>query len=374
MSTITGIELFHTDLPNKGGGYRRGTFSSGPAYQATIVRITIEDGLTGLGEVCPIGYHYGPGSGGAALDGAKYLAGMLIGENAVHIGRLNTMWDQAIREDQFSKTPFDMALWDLAGKRAGVPVSDLIGGTWDTPCPLYRSIYTYVGQDNTLETFVDNVRAKRAEGYRHFQLKSGGDIKTDIARIRAVCAILEDGEKAIFDANTAWSYPDAVLAAKELRDLPVILEQPCRTMEEMINFRRHWPGLMKLDEVITTPQDIIRAYNAGVADTICLKIGRVGGLSKARQMRDLAISLGLGVVADDIWGSEIVSAALSHFAQSTDPKFLLNTTDLTDYVEKTTASGFPYQQNGKLRASNAPGLGIELNEDAVGDPVAVYGA
>jgi L-alanine-DL-glutamate epimerase-like enolase superfamily enzyme len=370
---IDRIEIFQVEVPLRGGGYRRGAHSSGPAYASTIVRIRTEEGVTGLGEVCPIGLHYGAGWDGAALDGAKRLAPLLIGESARHIGRLNAMWDKAFRDDDYVKTPFDMALWDIAGKVANRPVSDLLGGTWPDPLPLYRSIYLYQGQDDNLDTYLGNMRAMRDRGFRHFQIKSGGDLETDVARIKATCGALEPGEKIIFDANTDWTVTQALHALKELRGLTFVLEQPCATLEEIAQLRAHWDGSLKLDESILTARDVIRGAQVAGADIVGIKVGRVGGLTKAVRLRDLAVSLGLSVVADDIWGGEIVSASLAHFAQSTNPRNLVNTTDLTDYVDRRIATGFSGHDQGTLIASSEPGLGIELDEEAVGPPVAVFG-
>ena len=104
---------------------------------------------------------------------------------------------------------------------------------------------------------------------------------------------------------------------------------------------------------------------------MAIKIARVGGLTKARKMRDLAVDLGLMVVPDDAWGSQIVSSSLLHFAASTDPKYRLCYTDLTDYVDAHTADGYPARKDGGIAASVNPGLGLKLRPEAIGEPVAV---
>ncbi|MBS35916.1 MAG: hypothetical protein CMO26_08340 [Thiotrichales bacterium] len=96
-----------------------------------------------------------------------------------------------------------------------------------------------------------------------------------------------------------------------------------------------------------------------------------GGITKARRMRGLALDLGITVVPDDGCGSEIVSSSLLHFAASTDPKYLLCYTDLTDYVEVSTASGYPERDGGNISALSAPGLGLHAKLEVLGDPVAV---
>ena len=114
-----------------------------------------------------------------------------------------------------------------------------------------------------------------------------------------------------------------------------------------------------------------RELEAGAMDMIAIKVARVGGLTKARKMRDLALDLGISVVPDDAWGSEIVSSSVLHYAASTDPRYLICYTDLTDYVSFKTADGFPERDGPNITASDAPGLGLTLREDALGEPIHV---
>ena len=214
----------------------------------------------------------------------------------------------------------------------------------------------------------------RAAGFRHFQLKPGkGDVRTidgEIEQIQAVAALRHSDEDVIVDANANWNLSEAMRAVQALRDLPVVLEQPCRSWDECLAVRKHWPGRIKLDELIETPRDVIRAARHGF-DIVAIKIARVGGLSKAKLLRDLALDLGLAVVPDDAWGSQIVSSALLHLAASTDPRNTLCFTDLTDYVDQVSADGFPIRQGGRIAAPSAPGLGLRPRLEVLGPPVAV---
>lgn len=100
-----------------------------------------------------------------------------------------------------------------------------------------------------------------------------------------------------------------------------------------------------------------------------LRVQTDAGPTKARRIHDPALDLGISVVADDNRGSETVSASPAHFAQSTDPKYLLNTTDLTDYVTLSTAIGFAGREAGTLRAGRAPGLDVTLRDSIAVTPV-----
>lgn len=365
---ITHVDIFEVTLPTKGGSYRRAGALSAPGNSSVILRVQTDAGLTGLGEHCPIGTHYGPGWIGAARDGAAHIARMSLGEDPLQPERLNRKWDRLFRDDHYAKAAMDMALWDIIGQAAGRPVSDMLGGTYPGKMPLYRSVHVF-DDAPTAQDYVARCRHYRTEGYAHFQLKCGDPADVEIARISAICDDLKPGEKLICDANGSWTYATALRVCNALRDAPVIIEQPCATLEECAHLRRLTPLPMKLDESIGSTRDLIAAWQSVGMDAVSIKIGRVGGLTKARRIRDLALDLGISVVADDNWGSEIVSASLAHFAQSTDPKYLLNTTDLTDYVTMSTATGFAGREAGTLRAGRAPGLGVTLRDSIAATPV-----
>ena len=109
-------------------------------------------------------------------------------------------------------------------------------------------------------------------------------------------------------------------------------------------------------------------------DAINLKISKVGGLTKARQIRDLCVALGIPMTIEDSWGGDIVTAAIAHLAHSTPEAFRFSSTDFNSYVTVRNATGAPERQQGRMRASDQPGLGITPNKKALGEPVAVYAA
>ena len=102
-----------------------------------------------------------------------------------------------------------------------------------------------------------------------------------------------------------------------------------------------------------------------------IKISKFGGLTKARQARDLCVSLGIAMTIEDSWGGDIITAAISHLAHSTPTELLFSSTDFNSYVTVSIADGAPQRQDGKLAASTAPGLGITPKMDALGDAVFV---
>ncbi len=104
-------------------------------------------------------------------------------------------------------------------------------------------------------------------------------------------------------------------------------------------------------------------------DVINLKISKVGGLTKARQMRDLCVSAGIPMTIEDTWGGDIVTATIAHLAQSTPAEFTFSATDFNSYGTRDIATGAPRRVAGAMRASDAPGLGVEPIMAALGQPV-----
>jgi L-alanine-DL-glutamate epimerase-like enolase superfamily enzyme len=213
------------------------------------------------------------------------------------------------------------------------------------------------------------VASYRAEGYSRFQLKVGGDPDNDIARIFAVAAKLQPGDRLVADANTGWTQHEAVRIAKAVRDVDVYIEQPCLTYEECLAVRRQTPHPFVLDENIDDLGVLLRAKSDLAMDVVNLKISKLGGLTKIRQARDLCVSMGIAMTLEDSWGGDIATAAIAHLAHSTPEAFRFTSTDFNSYVTVSTATGAPQRVNGFMQASTAPGLGIQPRMDVLGEPV-----
>jgi L-alanine-DL-glutamate epimerase-like enolase superfamily enzyme len=103
-----------------------------------------------------------------------------------------------------------------------------------------------------------------------------------------------------------------------------------------------------------------------------LKLSNLGGLSKARRVRDFLVHHRMPVVCEDTWGGEIATAAVAHFAASTPAEYLQNTTDLMHYNPRSTGIGGAWTKDGKLFAQDIPGLGVTPDFDSLGAHVAEF--
>jgi cis-L-3-hydroxyproline dehydratase len=133
--------------------------------------------------------------------------------------------------------------------------------------------------------------------------------------------------------------------------------------------REHTPLPFILDECITDVPSLIRAHDARAMEAFNLKISKVGGLTRARQMRDLAESLGISVTIEDTWGGDLVTAAVSHLAASTRAQNLFTVSFMNDWTNEHVAGYQPRSANGRGSAPTGPGLGVDVDIAALGAPL-----
>ncbi len=185
---IKRISVYRVDLPLHEGSYKWSGGKSVTVFDSTVVRIDTDAGIAGHGEVCPLGPFYLPAYASGCRAGIAELGPHLLGEDPLQLGKLNRRMDAALKGHAYVKSALDMACWDILGQATGQPVCTLLGGRYGEDFGLYRAI-----SQESPEAMASRVAGYRAEGYRRFQLKVGGDPDVDIERIRAVAAKLQAG-------------------------------------------------------------------------------------------------------------------------------------------------------------------------------------
>jgi L-alanine-DL-glutamate epimerase-like enolase superfamily enzyme len=361
---ITRIACYQVDLPLHEGSYNWSGGKSISVFDSTIVQVETDSGITGYGEVCPLGPFYLPAYAAGVRAGVKELAPHLIGWDPLQLACLNQRMDAALKGHPYVKSGIDIACWDILGQVAGQPVCTLLGGSYGDDFVLYRAI----SQEDP-DAMAAKVAGYRDEGYRRFQLKVGGDPDTDIERIRAVSKLLEPGDKLIADANTGWLMHEAARVVRGVEDVDVYIEQPCLSYDECLSIRRRTNHPFVLDEVVDGIEMLMRGHADQAMDVVNIKISKFGGLTRARLARDLCVSLGIAMTIEDSWGGDIITAAIAHLAHSTPPGFLFTATDFNSYVTVSTAEGAPQRNHGRMAASSAAGLGVAPRWEVLGKPV-----
>ena len=358
---ITRVFAHRVELPLHEGRYAWSGGRFVDVFDSTIVGIETDIGLIGHGEVCPLGPFYLPAYADGVRTGLRELAPHVIGLDPQQLGVLNVRMDAALKGHPYVKAGIDIACWDLLGQATGLPVCTLMGGRFGERVQLYRAI-----SQEAPEEMARKVSRYRAEGYTRFQLKVGGDPDTDIERVRAVRALLAPTDRLIADANTGWTQHEAIRVVRALRDVDVYIEQPCLTYEECLAVRRATDHPFVLDETIDGIDVFLRARADLAMDVVNLKISKLGGLTRTRQLRDLCVTSGIAMTLEDSWGGDITTAAIAHLAHSTPEALRFTSTDFNSYVTVSTADGAPRRENGFMRASDAPGLGVTPRSDVLG--------
>jgi L-alanine-DL-glutamate epimerase-like enolase superfamily enzyme len=361
---IDRIRAYRMELPLHEGNYKWSGGKSVTVFDSTVVQVDTDAGIGGFGEVCPLGPFYLPAYANGVRAGLAELGPQLLGHDPLQLQKLNRLMDAALKGHPYVKSGIDMACWDILGKATGQPVCTLLGGRYGEDFGLYRAI-----SQESPEAMANRVATYRDEGYHRFQLKVGGDPEVDVARIHAVAEKLQPGDRLIADANTGWLMHDALRVVRAVRDVDVYIEQPCLTYEECLTVRRRTDHPFVLDEVIDSLDVLLRGHADRAMDVVNIKISKFGGLTKARQARDLCVALGVAMTLEDSWGGDIVTAAIAHLAHSTPPELLFTATDFNSYVTVRCADGAPQRVHGRMAASTAPGLGITPRWEILGAPV-----
>jgi len=364
---ITALTVYQVDLPLREGRYAWSNGNYIDVFDSTVLEMETDAGVTGYAECCPLGSAYLPSFARGVRAGLEELAPHLIGLDPRNINGINRVMDAGLRGHPYAKAPVDIACWDILGKVCDLPVYMLLGGAAQDDVALYRAI----SQEDP-ETMARKIEGYAAEGYTKFQLKVGGNADEDIARIRATRAVLKPSDLLVADANTGWTRHEAARVVAAVADLDVYIEQPCLSYEESVSIRRRTGLPFVMDEVIDTPATLVRGIAEDAMDVINLKISKVGGLTKARLMRDLCVAHGIPMTIEDTWGGDITTATIAHLARSTPEEFTFSATDFNSYGTVTIAEGAPTRINGRMTASDAPGLGVTPIKEALGQPVARY--
>ncbi len=339
------------------------------ALETSVLRIDTDEGLAGWGETMTPPSYYLPTSPAAARAGFDVIAQTLLGEDPRPHRKIMEDVRFAMRGHKPTKSAIDMALWDLAGQVAGLPLVDLWGGRVVEDMPVLCLVNVASPEEQ-----IAQIAEFRAEGYRLFQVKIGhGAPADDVARIRACQAAMLPGERCWFDANRAWTVDQAMQVMPLVRDVAPLIEQPCETYAECLAVARHTGMGLMLDEVIEDQESFLRAARDGILNVAVLKMGCTGGISEHRHLAELGLRLGVPMRIEDFYGTGLTLAAVCHLAQGLPEAATFGLYDYHLPTVPVVSNPFPVVAGRvKVPEDCAPGLGTEVDEAVIGDPVAEY--
>jgi L-alanine-DL-glutamate epimerase-like enolase superfamily enzyme len=365
---ITRISVYQVDLPLEHPYWLSGGRLKFACLDATFVKIETDAGITGWGEGTPWGHTYVPAHGPGIRAGIETMASFVVGLDPRWVLDVERAMDLALPGHLYAKSPIDMACWDIAGKAAGLPIADLMGGGSRTPRPIASSVGA-----KTIEETREVIQRYRDRGYVAHSVKIGGDVERDVARVRDVESIRLPGEIVLYDVNRGWTRQQALRVMQATEDLKVMYEQPGETLDDIAAIRPLHSAPVSVDESLVTLQDAARIARDGLAEVFGIKLNRVGGLTKAARMRDVALAHGIDMFVMATGGSVLADTEALHLAATIPDINCHAVWACQDMLTVDIADGRgPRNKAGHLHLPEEPGLGVEPNEDQLGHPVAVY--
>lgn len=335
---------------------------------STFLRIDTDDGPSGWGEACPWGHTYLPAHGPGVRAGLQILAPALIGRDPCALDAVSRLMDITLPGHNYVKSALDLACWDILGKVAGMPLWRLMGGEEATPVPVNSSIST-----GTPDEMIASIRDASTAGYRTHSAKIGGaDPSADIERIEAISAALPAGEAVTFDVNRAWT---PALAVQILNSVGARswIEQPCETLDQCARIAGRVPQPIMLDECLHDYSDHLEAWRRGACDGVKIKPNRVGGLTKARRLRDFGTAVGWRMHVEDVGGTALADTAAIHLAAATAAENRLASWLCHAHLATDPVAGQGARNVGGFATPPSdPGLGVVPDDGQFGEPHAVY--
>jgi L-Ala-D/L-Glu epimerase len=357
---ITAVEAIPFAVP-----YRKpARFASGAVERAdnVLVRVHSDAGITGSAEAQPRPYTYGETQVSIVSTIRDVLAPAIAGLDPLATERVHAACAAAIHRNEVARHAIDLAVWDLVGKLLGQPCSTLLGG--------YASdveVAHMLSYDTPDLMAAEAVELHATLGISTFKVKVGRSVELDVSAVGAVRDALP-GATLYVDANRGWSYDDAVRAGDALQDFGVAaIEEPI-DVEDRAGRRRlaeRWSVPLVGDESAISLAHVDRALEEGAVRTVSIKTARTG-FTESRRILALCQARRVPAVVGSqyegrLGGHATVAFAAAHAATADRPAEVSNYLDLAGDV---VTSGLEIR-GGRVAVPDAPGLGAEVDEDAL---------
>lgn len=349
-----------------------------PIGQHYILRLETDEGLVGWGEAPalatwggPHGMYFGETVQTVAHVIRDYLFPALEGQDPRQIGHCHRLMDRAIKGHPYAKAAVDMALYDIAGKAAGVPVYHLLGGKLRDSIPVCHSL----GIMDNNQAVAEAAEAV-AEGIHTIKCKTGLDPERDVDLVRRLRETLGPEVGIRVDANEAYPTPHvAVQVTRRMEPYDILFhEQPVAGFEALAEVARRIGVPIMADESAWFPQDVLRLHELRASSILSLYVTKPGGLYRALEVAAVAracgftcdiggsIEMGIGVAANLHLGVAVDILRWPSVCPVPNPDGVAPVrVGGVYYVDDIIAEPLRFE-NGHLYVPDRPGLGVEVNE------------
>jgi len=326
--------------------------------QNVFIRVYTNSGIYGVGECSAFPMIVGE-TQDTCLVMAREFAKLWIGHDALNIPARLQQLTNFTAGNTTIKSAFDMALYDIAAKYAGLPLYRFLGGE-----------KRIVESDITIGIGTPALMAEQASefkrsGARILKVKLGKDAVEDVERIKRIREAVGGDLKIRVDANQGWSFDDAVFALQALGEYNIeFCEQPMRTWydDRLPELMQLTPVKIMADESVYNHHDARKQIENGSCDYINIKLAKSGGLFEAKQIHDLAAQKGIPCMMGGMLESRIALSAKLHFVYaSPNIKFYDMDTCMLGHLEDPCSGGVRYD-GYKLSIDDAIGIGADADE------------
>jgi glucarate dehydratase len=341
----------------------RFSYGSIASLTKTVIELTTEDGIIGLGECA---------DGNRAADvaaAAEKIIGLDIRDLATAERRIvpamrYTPWGNVLAARRVFGG-IEMAMWDARGKTEGVPLYLLLGGAVRTQIPLTEYFsYRLPGTDPGEATPTDIARYCATMIERHGSTVFEGKVGTvslaeEVRMVREVRAAIGDRPLQL-DANGGWTVPTARDALSRLLPFDISwFEEPVETYEEMADLRRHFAIPFSAHAI-----DLPKAHALRCPDAIVTNVNELGGIARTRDFIRACEALGVGFRFHS-GETGIASAAYLHLSAALDHVQGASQTLFHWYADDVIDDGPFALEDGVTVVPNGPGLGVTLDQTAL---------
>ncbi len=335
---------------------------------ATVVGITDDNGVSGYGYM-PAMLIVGESTATAEALLHNAIAPLLSQGQIDGVQPIMRDIDLAIGGNVQLKFAVEEALLDLQAKRMKTPLFNLFGGLSRREVPVMRML----GLKPPKET-ADEALALVERGYRYVKIKIGLDDKRDIETVKRTRDTLGEDVFISVDANQAYTPMHAVKVLNQLSDCNlVVVEQPVRQddVRGMAFVRKNVNIPIMADEGVTTAADALRLIDADAMDAVSIKIWKMGGYYKSREIAAVCSAANVSVHVGSTAGSQLMEAMQLHFCASIPDLFAGAEIGEFESLNDDPASGLTVE-GGTLRVSDRPGLGVDIDMNKLQETTAFW--
>ena len=361
---IREIEAIPVEVPRTSAVRIESAYGTIPSARFVIVVVRTEDELEGVGEACPEFDWTGEDLVSCHNCITRYFAPALVGADALRVQQASARMDAALAGNPYAKAAVEMALWDLVGKAAELPLAEVWGGRVRERVALKFVV------SGPPQRAADMAVELTERGFRYIKIKTGLDAREDVARVQAVRRALGDEIPVGVDANQGWSYEQALTILPVLEDLGVaFIEQPFNRhpRHRLVEYRRRSSIPIVAHESLFTLNDALELVTSQAFDIWAITPPTHGGYGATRDILGLAQAGRVPCLLGSTMELGVASAFMAHIGLSapsidgTVPSDIIGPLyHERDIIEETLEF-----EAGSVRPPDGPGLGVNLDWEAI---------